>query len=75
MPQASLNALLVAYHDQATWLVTQAVEFETGARKVFGYLEGKEIDLSADLATEYRHKAGNLLAIIHAYERLHARSI
>lgn len=75
MPLASLNALLSAYHDQAKWLVAQAVDFETGARKVFGYLEGNEIDLSADMATEYRHKAGNLLAIIHAYERLHAKSV
>jgi len=74
MPQASLNALLAACNDQAKWLQAQAVEFERGAQKVFGYLEGNEIDLSADIATEYRHKAGNLLAIIQAYERLYAKS-
>jgi hypothetical protein len=34
---------------------------------------GHELDLSKETAAEYRHKAGNLRAIIMAYERLHAQ--
>jgi hypothetical protein len=72
MPQASLNALLAAYRDQADWLEVLALEFERGTRKLTSQ-DG--VDLSADAAAEYRHKAGNLRAIIAAYERLHARGL
>lgn len=34
---------------------------------------GHDLDLSRETAAEYRHKAGNLRAIIMAYERLHAQ--
>jgi hypothetical protein len=73
MPQASLNALLVAYHAQIDWLLTQAAEFEAGQRKVSGKIGGKEVDISPNIAAEYRHKAGNMQAIMQAYDRLHAK--
>lgn len=73
MPQASLNALIVAYHAQIDWLLAQAAEFEGGERKLTGQMRGKEVDLSANTAAEYRHKAGNMQAILEAYERLHAK--
>ena len=73
MPRASLQALLVAYQAQIDWLLAQAEDFESGARKVSGRIGGKEVDLSPNLATEYRHKAGNMQAIMQAYERLHAK--
>ena len=73
MPQASLNALVTAYQAQIDWLLTQAAEFESGERKVSGHLRGKEIDLSPNIAAEYRHKAGNMQAVLEAYERLHAK--
>ncbi|HWY64322.1 MAG TPA: hypothetical protein VNX61_03840 [Rhizomicrobium sp.] len=73
MPQASLNALLVAYRAEIDWLLTQAVEFETGQRKLTGRIGGKEVDLSPNIAAEYRHKAGNMHAVLQAYERLHAK--
>ena len=73
MPQASLNALLIAYREQITWLLAQAVEFETGARKVTAQMRGKEIDLSPNVAVEYRHKAGNMEAVLAAFDRLHAK--
>ena len=72
MPQASLNALMVAYRNQADWLLAQAKEFDSGTRKVTGLMRGKEIDLTANLAAEYLHKARNLVAIIEIYERLNA---
>ncbi|HWU56882.1 MAG TPA: hypothetical protein VN175_15325 [Rhizomicrobium sp.] len=71
MPKASLKALLHTYHEQALWLETQAEEFETGERKVTARMRGQDVDLSANLAVEYRHRAGNMRAIIQAYERLH----
>lgn len=71
MPKASLHALVVAYRNQADWLFAQAQEFESGARKVIGLMRGKEIDLTENVAAEYRHKARNLVAIIEIYERLH----
>ena len=74
MPQASLHALLVAYQAQIDWLLTQAQEFESGQRKVSGRIGGKEVDISPNIAAEYRHKAGNMEAIMQAYERLHSKS-
>ena len=72
MPLASLNALLVAYHAQVEWLLAQAEEFETGQRKVIGKVGGNDVDITSNYAAEYRHKAGNMLAILEAYKRLHA---
>jgi hypothetical protein len=69
MPQASLDALLSAYREQAIWLKAQAAALEAGNRKV---LAG-DVDLSQEAAIEYRHKAGNMDAVIAAYERLHAK--
>ena len=71
MPQASLNALVAAYRNQAEWLFAQAKELESGARRVIGLMRGKEVDLTANVAAEYLHKARNLIAIIEIYERLH----
>jgi hypothetical protein len=31
-------------------------------------MRGKDVDLSANLAAKYRHKAGNMQAIMQAYE-------
>ena len=73
MPQASLHALIIAYRAQTEWLIAQAEEFESGQRKVCGRVGGKEEDISANYAAEYRHKAGNMKAILEAYERLHAK--
>ena len=70
MPQAALNALLAAYRDQADWLDLQATEFETGRRILMTGQTVPQQDLSVEAAIEYRHKAGNLRAIITAYERL-----
>jgi len=41
--------------------------------KAAGKMRGKKIDLSPNIAAEYRHKAGNMQAILEAYERLHAK--
>ena len=73
MPQASLHALIAAYQSQIDWLLTQAAEFEGGERKLSAPMRGKEVDLSTNIAAEYRHKAGNMQAILQAYERLNAK--
>jgi hypothetical protein len=73
MPQASLNALLLAYQAEIAWLLAQAEEFESGQRKVAGKVAGQEVDISSAYASEYRHKAGNMQAVLTAYERLHAK--
>ena len=73
MPQASLQALIGAYQAQINWLLTQAGEFESGERKLMGQMRGGEMDLTTNIAAEYRHKAGNMQAILQAYERLHAK--
>lgn len=72
MPQASLKALLIAYRAEIEWLLAQAADFEAGARKVTGNMRGKEVDLTPNIAAEYRHKAGNMVAILEEYEKLHA---
>ena len=73
MPEASLHALMVAYKAQIDWLLVQAEEFESGLRKITGKVGGNEVDISSAYAEEYRHKAGNMHAILAAYERLHAK--
>jgi len=73
MPKASLYALIGAYQAQIEWLITQATELECGERKITGQLNRHEIDLSEITAAEYRHRAGNMQAILEAYERLHAK--
>ena len=75
MPKASLYALIAAYQAQIEWLITQATELESGERKVMAHVRGQDIDLSSNIAAEYRHKAGNMQAILEAYERLHAKGI
>ena len=75
MLQASLHALIAAYQAQIDWLLVQAEEFETGQRKVCGKIGGKDVDISSNYAAEYRHKAGNMKAIMQAFERLHAKEI
>ena len=43
-----------------------------GIRSLKGIVAGgKDVDISTNIAAEYRHKAGNLAAIVLAYERLH----
>jgi hypothetical protein len=65
--------MIAAYQAQIEWLITQATEFESGERKLMAQMRGKDIDLSPNIAAEYRHKAGNMQAILEAYERLHAK--
>jgi hypothetical protein len=64
---------MAAYQAQIEWLLAQAEDFESGARKISGTFGGKEVDISPNIAAEYRHKAGNMEAILQAYERLHAK--
>ena len=73
MPKASLQAVIAAYQAQIDWLLTQAADFESGDRRVSGRIGGKEVDISPNIAAEYRHKAGNMQAILEAYDRLHAK--
>jgi hypothetical protein len=73
MPLESLRALISAYETQIEWLLVQADEFESGLRKVFGTVGGKERDVTTAFVADYRHKAANMKAIIQAYERLHSQ--
>jgi len=38
-------------------------------------MRGKEVDLTVNMAAEYRNKARNLMAIVEIYERLHSEVI
>ena len=73
MPATALKALLNAYRAQIDWLLAQADELEKGHRQIAGRVGGKEVDVSHAYAAEYRHKAGNMQAILEAFERLHAK--
>jgi hypothetical protein len=52
MPEASLNAMIVASRAQIDWLLTQAEEFESGQRKVSGKIGGQAVDISSSYAAE-----------------------
>lgn len=73
MPKASEEHLLLAYRHQIDWLLALADEFDSGARRVMGRVGGNDIDLTPNLAEECRHRAGNMQAVLQAYERLHSR--
>jgi hypothetical protein len=73
MPKASEEHLLLAYRHQIDWLLALADEFDSGARRVMGRVGSNDIDLTPNLAEECRHRAGNMQAVLQAYERLHAR--
>jgi len=72
MPIVSQEHLILAYKHQIEWLLALAEEFEGGARRVMGSVAGKEIDLTPNVAAECRHRAGNMQAVLQAYERLHS---
>lgn len=73
MPKASEEHLLLAYRHQIDWLLALADELSGEGRRVLGQVAGKEIDLTPHLAEECRHRAGNMQAVLQAYERLHAK--
>ena len=74
MPRASEEHLLLAYKHQIDWLLELADELESGARRVLGNVGGEEVDLAPNLAAECRHRAGNMQAVLVAYERLHTKA-
>jgi hypothetical protein len=73
MPRASEEHLLLAYRHQIDWLMTLASELDGKTRRVVGHVGGKEIDLTPHLAEECRHRAGNMEAVLQAYERFHTK--
>ena len=71
-PSVALDVLKAAYRAQSAWLLASALELEAGDARVLRRVEGKEVDVSAQTAIDYRHRAGNLELIIQSYERLDA---
>ncbi len=72
--KASLTSFLIAFREYAAWLEAKAADLEAGRLKVLKPGQGEaQADLTADTAAEYRHKAGNLKAVIVAFERLEAK--
>ena len=63
------EALLKHMRDLAAWLEIQAREFDNGHARHFN--DGA--DDSADTAASYRHKQGNIVAVVQAYNRLKSR--
>jgi len=66
----ALEALKSAYRGQISWLSAWAVELETGKIRVMTGPDGAGVDISAQTARDYRHRAANLESILAAYERL-----
>ena len=68
----ALDILKASYRAQSAWLLASAVELEVGDARLLRRLGGKEVDVSAQTAIDYRHRAANLELIIQSYERLDA---
>jgi len=62
------EALLKHMRDVANWLEIRAREFENGDARHFQ--DGA--DDSSSTAADYRHKLGNIVAVLQAYNRLKA---
>ena len=74
MPLAvAQDVLKASYRGQCAWLLACATELEAGDARIVRRVEGKEVDVSAHTAIEYRHRAANLEHIIQAYERIDAK--
>jgi hypothetical protein len=69
----ALDALKAAYRGQCSWLLAWAQDLETGGTTIVRRVHGADVDVTAETALDYRHRAGNLEAIIVAYERLDAK--
>jgi hypothetical protein len=63
------EALLKHMRELAAWLEIQARDFDNGRAR---HLNGG-VDDSADAAADFRHKLGNIAAVVQAYHRLKAR--
>jgi hypothetical protein len=69
----ALEALKAAYRGQCSWLVAWAAELEAGGIQVISKSNRTDIDITAQTAADYRHRAANLESILAAYERLAAK--
>ena len=69
----ALEALKAAYRGQCAWLLAWAQDLETGNVKIVRRVNGSDVDVTAETARDYRHRAGNLEAVIVGYERLDAK--
>jgi len=68
----ALDALKAAYRGQCSWLLAWADEMDVGGIRVVSQHHGTDMDITAQTALDYRHRARNLEAIIAAYEKLDA---
>ena len=58
---------------QQAWLTARADELQSGALKAILPRDGGDVDVSAAMAEDYRHRANNLQTVIQCYERMRAR--
>src|SRR6267154_6272321 len=56
----ALEALKAAYRGQCSWLTAWANELEAGRIRVVSGSNGVSIDITAQTARDYRHRAHNL---------------
>jgi hypothetical protein len=71
MPSAkALDALKAAYRGQIAWLLAWAFELDAGETRIIRKAKGADIDITAEIAADYRLKAVQLESIVTAYERL-----
>lgn len=73
MPDIALRALKQACERQVTWLQARAEGYEQGRCRHLEIENGQTRDRSQDVAEQFRHQAGNLQAVMDAYERLLAK--
>jgi hypothetical protein len=63
------EALLKHLQDMAAWLEIEAGTYENGAARHFR----GDVDDSEAVAASYRHRLGNSVSVIRAFQRLSAR--
>ena len=64
------KAIVRALQEQSAWMLSQAEEYETGKSQITTSDGTQVINRSEEIAFDLRHRAGNLRALIAAYERL-----
>jgi hypothetical protein len=61
--------LKAAFRGQSDWLNAKAHEMELGNLKMIRRVDGSDVDVSPDVALDYRARAATLQSLVEAYDQ------
>ena len=73
MPTPHAKMMTDGYRSHCAWMLNHAAEYEQGVTLHMTRSGGQMMNDSLSIAADFRHRAGNLHALIIAYERWDAK--